>query len=144
MRRSKNQKMANIQDRVQPAAHQPDSLHNSHVEISRSFDNERIVLSSWRSEWPLVEMKSSCADLGWSSRGTVGVERVSEGECTSLPKVKAPDPVRLMISRAANTQPPYANRMRESPVKLPIAKTSTASSKLLSVLGLKVRPEIVG
>ena len=60
--KSKRGTVAESQASLQPPAHKPDSLHSSHLEISWSTDNECMVLSTWRSEWPLVVMKSAWAE----------------------------------------------------------------------------------
>ena len=43
---------------------------------------------------------------------------------------------------AANTQPPTAWRMRESPVRLPVMKTFSATSSEVSAFARSVRPDI--
>ena len=48
--KSKRGTVVESQASLQPPAHQPDSLHSSHLEISWSIDKEGMVLSRWRSE----------------------------------------------------------------------------------------------
>ena len=48
--KSKRGTVAKSQASLQPPAHQPDSFHSSHLEISWAIDSEFMVLSRWRSE----------------------------------------------------------------------------------------------
>ena len=82
----------------------------------------------------LIELASDCKDEGdeHSKYPSPGV----------LPDLLIDLGMGLMISRAAKTQPPYANRTSESPVKLPVTKTFGATSSVLSTRGRRVRPDI--
>ena len=79
------------------------------------------------------------SDVGLVERGVelARLNEVAEGEFDA--KVGGMTP---RIRPAANTQPPTACRIRESPVRLPVMKTLGATSSEDSALGRSVRLDI--